>query len=405
MHKTRDRMKGGKTVKAKSSKKRKARGTAPASAHPTSEAYYTTDPIGPEDQGPSPWTDGEEVVLLRAPTSEPPSPERSARSQTAGVGGSFEASDRRESSESQGSGKIQSSVAPEDSGMGPTRRLLFPSPKKDGQLKVLGEVAVNIVRTSASLERSKAAIVEKENSLLDVDADTEMYLLSTPKIGDDEYDMRELFGTPARPSTPPPKARPTPSFKTPTRPTPSHRPITRSVSKSIRRSTVKSPGQALSHIHQTPTKTPRSSAGLRDQGLPVASASKTPNPHAALPIDDNFFGGLSEFDSPFKQSLQQLLSEANDFTAGSDAHGLGDFELPSDTGGLTGHLEGLDFGHFLTTDTVIPSSPPVMGGGGAHVSFEAADLDLSDWGTFHEFGDIQMNEGAVPGEDEGDLSK
>lgn len=401
LQKTRDRMKGGKAGKPRpKSKKSKAQGMA--SAHPTSEAYYTTDPIGPEDQGPSPFTDGEEVVLLRAPTSEPPSRERGVRSQTAGASDSFDASDHRESSESQSNGKGQSPVASEKNGLGPTRRLLFPSPKKDGQLKVLGEVAINIVRTSASLERSKAAIVGKENILVDVDAETEMNLLSTPKISDDENGMGGLFGTPARPSTPPPKARPSPLFKTPTRPTPSHRPITRSVSKSIRRSTVKSPGHTLSQIHQTPTKTPRSSARLRERGIPSASATKISHPHAELPIDDTFFGGLSEFDSPFNQSLHQLLSEANDFTAGSDAHGLGDFELPSDTGGLTGHLEGLDFGHFLTTDTVMPSSPPVMGGTGAHVSFEATELDFSDWGTFQDFGDVQMNEG---GDDGGDLSK
>lgn len=399
MQKTRDRAKGGKS-KLRKSKKRKAQGTA--SAHPTSEAYYATDPIGPEDQGPSPWTDGEEVVLLRAPTSEPPSRERGVRSQISGAGDSFDTSDRRESSESQGSGKIQSPVGPEDNTMGPTRRLLFPSPKKDGQLKVLGEVAVNIVRTSASIERSKAAIIEKENTLLHIDAETEIKLLATPKIGDAEDDMRGLFGTPSRPSTPPPKARPTPSFKTPTRPTPSHRPITRSVSKSIRRSTAKSPGNnTLNYVQQTPTKTPRSSARLREQGLQSASASRTPRPHVDLPIDDNFFGGLPDFDSPFNQSLQQLLSEANDFTAGSDAHGLGDFELPSDTAGLTGHLESLDFGHFLTTDTAMPSSPPAMGRGGAHVSFEGADLDFNDWGSFHDFGDVQMNDGS----DTGDLSK
>ncbi|CAN8095400.1 unnamed protein product [Discula destructiva] len=378
--KTRDRGGRGKT-KARS-KKRK--GQRMASAHPTSEAYYTTDPIGPDDQRPSPATDGEEVILLRAPTSEPPSRERGARSQPVVSGDSFDTSDSHASSTAQGP------VDPQEDGMGHTRRLLFPSPKKDGQVKILGEVAVNIVRTSASIARSKAAIVEKENVGIDVDVEIEMNLLSTPRIGDAKTD---LLGTPARPSTPPPKERPNGVFKTPTRPTPSHRPITRSVSKSIRRSTAKSPGQSLSHIHQTPTKTPRSSARLQNRAQ--LSVSNTQRPHAHFMMEDSFLGGMSvDFDSPFSTSLNQLLSEANDFTAGSDAHGLGDFELPnmhSDTG-LSGHLESLDFGHFLTTDTAMPSSPPVLDRIGTHVSFEASDMDFSDWGTFGDLGDNSMDD-------------
>lgn len=397
--KTRDRGKGApKPVKPRpKSKPKKRKGQSTAPAHPTSEAYFTTDPIGPDDQGPSPGTDGEEVILLRAQTSEPPSRERGARSQAAGLGASFDTSDRRAPSESDSSAAMQSHVAaPEEDAMGQTRRLLFPSPKKDGQVKVLGEVAVNIVRTSGSFERAKAAIVDKENASLKADVELEMSLLSTPKIGgDDDDDLRGLFGTPARPSTPPPKERDAGSFKTPTRPTPSHRPITRSVSRSIRRSTAKSPGKALSHIHQTPIKTPRSSARRRDQGLFSASNAQHSNVHFA--VDENFLAGMSiEFDSPFNATLNQLLSEANDFTAGSDAHGLADFELPvmeSDTG-LTGHLDGLDFGHFLTTDAVMPSSPPLMmGRDGTHMSFEASEMDFSDWGAFGDLGDIPMDGG------------
>lgn len=385
------RVKGGKKTE-KPSRSRKRKGQGRASVHPTSEAYYTTDPIGPDDQGPSPATDGEEVLLLRAPTTEPPSRERGARAQTVGLGDSFDASGHRNSTQPHGSGAAQSPAIPEEDDMGNTRRLLFPSPKKDGQLKVLGEVAVNIVRTSASIERSKNDIVGKENMLMGVEVDVEMNLLSTPKLCDGDDDMKDLFGTPARPSTPPPRERPIGPFKTPTRPTPSHRPITRSVSKSIRRSTAKSPGHTLSHIHQTPTKTPRSSARLRNKGL--SSASKNQHIHTHWAVDDSLLGGMStEFGSPFNSTLNQLLSEANDFTVGSDAHGLGEFELPnmdSDMG-LSGHLEGLDFGHFLTTDAVMPSSPPVTGKNGLHVSFDTSAVDFSDWGAFGE-GDINMDD-------------
>lgn len=363
----------------------------------TSEAYFTTDPIGPDDQGPSPATEGDEVMLLRGPTTEPPSRERGARSQTTGPEASFDCPDRQGSTHSRGSGTAQSPIALEEDDLGKTRRLLFPSPKKDGQPKVLGEVAVNIVRTTSGIGTSK--IAGKENAMMnmDMDVDVEMNLLSTPKISADfAADVAGLFGTPARPSTPTPKERPAAVFKTPTRPTPSHRPITRSVSKSIRtaRSTAKSPGHALHQVQGTPTKTPRSSA--RQRNGDDTPHNRHLHAHFAADVDD---GGLSgcmtaEFGTPFSSTLNQLLSEANDFTAGSSAHGLVEFDLPLDSDtGLSGHLEGLDFGHFLTTDAVMPSSPPILSRhGGAFVS---ADIDFED--AWEAFGDVNMD-AAVEGE-------
>lgn len=352
----------------------------------TSEAYFTTDPIGPDD--PSPAAEGDEVMLLRGGTTEPPSRERGVRSQTTGPETSFDCPDRLGSTHSRGSGTAESPIALEEDDLGKTRRLLFPSPKKDGQPKVLGEVAVNIVRTTSSIGTSK--IAGKENGIMDMDIDVEMNLLSTPKISADAADdMAGLFGTPARPSTPPPKERSAAVFKTPTRPTPSHRPITRSVSKSIRtaRSIVKSPGNALHQVQATPTKTPRSSARLRNgDGI---SQSQQLHAHFA-DFDD---GGLSgcmatDFGTPFSSTLNQLLSEANDFTAGSSAHGLVDFDLPLDSDtGLSGQLEGLDFGHFLTTDAVMPSSPPLLGRPGE--AFSSVDIDFDE--AWEAFGDANMH--------------
>lgn len=89
-----------------------------------------------------------------------------------------------------------------------------------------------------------------------------------------------------------------------------------------------------------------------------------------------------EFCSPFSSTLNQLLSEANDFTAGSSAHGLGELDLPnmgSDLG-LSGHLDSLDFGHFLTTDVVMPSSPPMMGRNGED-PFTDASMNFDSWGS------------------------
>lgn len=361
---------------------RKSRsGQKTAATNLTSEAYFTTDPIGPEDQGPSPPKDGDEVMLLRATTTEPPSRERGLRSQTAGAGDSFD-SDRQGSTHSRGSGSAESPAATEEKDLGKTRRLLFPSPRKDGQPKVLGDVAVNVVRMSPSTARFRNGGADKENGHFDLDM--ELNLLSTPKIGDDD-DIIGLFGTPARPSTPPPKEKSSVPFKTPTRPTPSHRPITRSVSKSIRsvRTTAKSPGRAMLQVQQTPTKTPRSSARLRSGN----SGNQTQHFHAHF--EESITGGPTmEFCSPFSSTLNQLLSEANEFTAGSSAHGLGELELPnmgSDMG-LSGHLESLDFGHFLTTDAVMPSSPSMMGRNGDD-PFTDASMNFDGWGPL---GDIDM---------------
>lgn len=308
----------------------------------------------------------------------------------------------------------QGLTASEEEDLGRTRRLLFPSPKKDGQPKVLGEVAINIVKTSPTFERSKRAALEQENMHLDIEGDWK--LLATPKPGATQVDddMADLFGTPPRPSTPPPKERSNGGhFKTPTRPTPSHRPITRSVSKSIRsaRSVVKSPGHALLALQQTPTKTPRVSSATRRNGQQHdLNSLPTQHLHAHFSLDNSDIGMFSEahslsmttgeYDSPFSSTLNQLLSEAHDFTTGSSAHGLGDLDLASlpnldSDAVLSGHLETLDFGHFLTTDAVMPSSPPLIskdGGRGAHVSFgAAAPTSLDGEGvSWESFGEVMM---------------
>ncbi|KAF3770940.1 hypothetical protein M406DRAFT_349466 [Cryphonectria parasitica EP155] len=373
---------------SKTSRPKKAKGQGATSSNLPSEAYFTTDPVGPDDQGMTPLTEGDEVVLLRGPTTEPPSRERGARSQTAETGGLGGCPDPRGSTHSRASGSAQSPIAVEDDTLGKTKRLLFPSPKKDGQPKVLGEVAVNIVRTSAGLDGgSKNALTGKENSVMAADMDNEMNLLSTPKVGVDDTknknNLADLFSTSSQPSTPQRKERLAGVFKTPTRPTPSHRPITRSVSKSIRtaRSTARSPGNAFPRLQGTPTKTPRSSARLRNGSVHYQ------HPHAHFAADDSMMMH-TDFGTPFSSTINQLLSEANDFTAGSSAHGL--YELPNmgSDNGLAGHFEGLDFGHFLTTDAVMPSSPPVLRRNGEAEIFDSAEMDFTDW---EAFGDVNID--------------
>lgn len=305
--------------------------------------------------------------------------------------------------------------------MGNTRRLLFPSPKKDGQPKVLGEVGINVVKTSHGTESTKSLGSGKEN--VGVGANVGANILGTPKVGarsgPGDEDMADLFGTPPCPSTPLPKERNAGPFKTPTRPTPSHRPITRSVSKSIRsaRSIAKSPGHALL-MQQTPTKTPRSASTRRYNNMNTNSNTNTNSHpqhhhlHAHFAIDDGMLAGMTEFGSPFSSTLNQLLSEANDFTTGSSAHGLGDLDIASlpnldSDAALSGHLEALDFGHFLTTDAVMASSPPVVhnrsGGGAHHVSFGSTSMSFDGGGgvnIWESFGEVSM---AEVGDGDGDV--
>ena len=248
------------------------------------------------------------------------------------------------STHSRGSGTADSPIAVEDD-LGAIRRLLFPSPRKDGVPKVLGELQVNVVHTGPNLPIQKPTGTGKEENM----APGGGAILRPPPEGDD-LDL-ELFGTPPRPSTPPPHSGNSGPFKTPTRPTPSHRPITRSISRSIRtvKSVHRSPSQAFMQLQRTPSKTPRSGANV----LNLSSGKRNAHLHA-------------HFDSPLTTTLNQLLSEANGFTAGSPSHGLGDLDLsslPNLDSDDVHHLSnsgGMDFGNFLSTDMVMPSSPPML---------------------------------------------
>ncbi|KAK4137584.1 hypothetical protein BT67DRAFT_447360 [Trichocladium antarcticum] len=388
--------------KGNNSRSKKARTKSDAKGNPTSEAYLTTDPIGPPDHD-SPDDMGANGILQSREQSTVEDKlllnlQSSPKQRLPG------------STHSRGSGTADSPIAVEDD-LGRTRRLLFPSPRKDGVPKVLGELAVNSVQKPANGHETKSATAGKENT-----DRSERRGTPVPDAHDDLE--QELFGTPPRrPSTPPPKAGPGP-FKTPTRPTPSHRPITRSISRSIRsiRALPKSPGNLFPfHLGQrTPSKTPDSSVlgsgglgfGLNLTVPPSSAASRRRTSprhahhhhqqqqqqqqqqlHAHFAVDDDHPVVHLQFDSPFTATLNQLLSEANDFTAGSPAHGLGALELSMDAGHhhLQQHQQqhqqqqdeqdqhGMDFGNFLGGDLgmgLMPSSPPMLRGGrGGGVEF------------------------------------
>lgn len=354
----------------------------------TSEAYFPTDPLGPPDVPDSPKA----TTGYDGATNPPANNENQAAQEYQSELLNLRSSPKHRgpgSTHSRGSGTADSPIALDDD-LGTTRRLLFPSPRKDGVPKVLGELKTNGTQPTATAQERKSAAEGKENS----------YAIpgrpGTPvPVEKDDLDQ-ELFGTPPnRPSTPPAKSMSSGVFKTPTRPTPSHRPITRSISRSIRsvRTVPKSPGAqgGFGHLLRTPSKTPRSSAAAAAAAAGQAlSTSKRRSPrnngllHAHFALED-------VFDSPFTATINQLLSEANDFTAGSPSHGLLDLELSNlptqslDNGG--GGPSALDFGHFLnSTDLPMPSSPPMAKHHGMDFGLGPSFHNTDIWGQF-ESGD------------------
>lgn len=323
----------------------------------TSEAYFPTDAYLPTDAyepvAPSSPKMGEVVPMDSNSLLRPESTENQEPDGFLGNVG-LDVISQPGSTHSLGSGTAQSPIDIDfDEIAGSTRRLLFPSPRKNGIPKVLCDVDVNVVQTAECRPREHLK-GDQENTAVSESHD------GVSKLDD----LEALFNSPLkeRPSTPPPDATPTLAepFKTPTRPTPSHRPITRSVSRSLRSArSMLSPNQHA--LEQTPTKTPRSM--LR---IPSSSARRrSPRVHQ---------GSFDIFDSPISRSIVQLLSEGN-------ALGSGDNEIDlSSLPGLGGHNEDLiDFGNLLSTDDIMPSSPPKNGSMGLTFDYDGAANNIADW--------------------------
>ncbi|KHO01478.1 GATA transcription factor (Ams2) [Metarhizium album ARSEF 1941] len=293
-------------------------------ANPTSEAYLPTDAFGP--------------VEPSSPKQPHPDLPNGRSVRDVGVREESASLDMQESqsnpgsTHSGGSGTAKSPVDVEfDQAVGSTKRLLFPSPRKDGAPKSLEEINVNIVQTSDEC-LSKGSGTGKENT-----ASTR-----PDEESNDDDDVQAVSKKPAavaRPSTPTPSSKagtPKEPLKTPSRPTPSHRPITRSISRSIRTiRSIASPGQAL--VQGTPTRTSR----LPESGLP----RRSPRNHQ---------GGFEVFDTPISRTISQMFSEGNGF--GADDLDLSSLPALDDNAGSM-----LDFGNLLSTDAVMPSSPPKDG--------------------------------------------
>ncbi|RTE71052.1 hypothetical protein BHE90_014543 [Fusarium euwallaceae] len=359
-----------------SSKAKKARTKSISYPNPTSEAYPTTDPVGPVEPS-SPKQSGSLVPtkeqrgdMLMDNTLALPSfdglPNHDGNRSNPGS---------THSRSSRGLGTAESPIEMDiDDDLGNTRRLLFSSPQKDSTMKTLGEIDANVVKL-AEYRQDKELSVEKENVAAEArdERQNEQDALealfhsparpSTPSPKSkaktrserqSEQDALEaLFHSPARPSTPPPKSKAeaqTTPFKTPTRPTPNHRPITRSVSRSIRsvRGMMSPSQQAL--LQKTPTKTPRSAGLRRSPRLNVENL----------------------FDTPTCRTITQLLSEPNldlDNTQ-FDFSSLPNMEITQNT--------IVEFGNFLSTDGIMPSSPPRDGA--LSFGYSGSDDVFAEWG-------------------------
>jgi hypothetical protein len=252
--------------------------------------------------------------------------------------------------------------------LGSTRRLLFPSPRKDGSPKVLGEITTNIVTIATTFHSPKEQMVEAQNKenfppVFEAgDADAELLRLFEEEMAKGEI---------ARPSTPTGKSSATNPFKTPTRQTPNHRPVTRSVSRSIRSArSAKSPGQLLMFA-KTPSRTPGS--------------RRSPRNHNSV------------FESPFTATLNQLMSEANNHTSPTRTGMELDFGSLPELPNINGQNPNMDINFSLedlfSTDVPMPSSPPRM----FHLYEDQSAINNINWEEFGKFDsrDLEKNDDEV----------
>ena len=263
-------------------------------------------------------------------------------------------------------GTVQSPIDPEEEeDLGSTRRLLFPSPRKDGSPKTLGGVITNIMTIATDFRSPKGAAMnlpDKENC--------------PPPVNEEECDaelLRLFEDEMARPSTPKGKSPSQNPFKTPTRPTPSHRPITRSVSRSIQ--SAKSPGQLLL-FRKTPSKTPSSAARRR-----------SPRNHK------------HHFESPFTATLNQIMSDANENHSPSRGMQFDFSNLPDLPGLDNAAHANYTLEDFFSTDMALPSSSPRLN---FHLYEDSLTMSKVNWSDFDA---VMLDSSAGDGENDGAVIK
>lgn len=211
-----------------------------------------------------------------------------------------------------------------------TRRLLFPSPRKDGVAKVLG-VVVNAVQSPTDFQSpTKRGGRGKENG-----APPQPVPVDKEAMEDELSRLLaiELTGavSDARPSTPE-SGRTTNAnpFKTPTRKTPNHRPITRSVTRSATKS-IKAMQRLMSSPHRSPSTLRRSPRHRNVADSPFTAAMNSLMPDMRSP-SRNLDLGIDFSNLPDLQSDAMLFSAAT--------------------------FDPRNNGDFFSTDMPMPSSPP-----------------------------------------------
>lgn len=326
----------GKTRKRKASelgsKPKRSRSKSTTQAAPTSEAIIPpTDGLAPTEA--ASHEDEDSAIIM-----EPENTTKATPLDIVNDENTQAAEEQRPgSTHSSGSGSAKSPIEVElDSAMGTTKRLLFPSPRKDNSPKALSDLDVNIVQTSDFRRQENNTPTATEKGTLAPTGE------KADKAGND---LEDLFrSSPPRPCTPPSANKagpPTTPFKTPTRASPSHRPITRSVSRSLRSkgSILDSPSAAFK---RTPSRTP--SRTPRDEYALPGSTLRRPSPRHQILVD------IDErlFDTPMSRAMNQMLSEPN--------FGIEDDEMDLVPSGSA----NWDTFNIFSTDGPLPSSPPRM---------------------------------------------
>ncbi|KAI0413676.1 hypothetical protein F5X98DRAFT_279580 [Xylaria grammica] len=350
------------------SRSRKGRAKSDGQMNLTSEACLPTDPVGPSDAPQSPKDSA--TTTLNVDQAENVSEKGSGRNRNRT---SAEPKDQgsTHSRASRASGTAMSPIDL-DGELGATRRLLFPSPRKNGEQKILGEVAVNIVQTGPRVvEITDGEITEKKTS---------RPRGQTPEPP--HHDFTDLFGPTPRPSTPPPGGPNSGPFKTPTRPTPSHRPVTRSVSRSMRSTrSFASPSQGL--LERTPTRTPSRTPRKTPKSILLSSGMRRRSPRHLLPSEALEGNGLG---TPLTQSISEMFSNTDDLSMAGLSRGYEiDFSSLPHIDNIDQHSElpHFDFSTLLATDALMPSSPPALRNGDLLAFGGSLEFELDSHMDFH----------------------
>lgn len=362
----------------------------------TSEAYFPSDAVGPSDNVASfegfhepqhstaaPVTVNHQEKLPQMQRASSVAPSRRTASGMTSHHASSALKRAIQSSPARWLGTRHSPIELEED-LGTTRRILFPSPRKNELSAVLGEVVTNIIQQPMSLHSP-----HRPGKDISVKTSDKENCPPTPLFDDGDDELRKLFEDelvrPSRPTTPVQKRSDVTLFKTPTRRTPSHRPITRSISKSAR-------------------------STERREMLPQRTPSKTPST-VALRRSPRHNRNVTE--SPFTATLNRLLSEANEqhhtanespsrhLDLGLDFSGLPDLGNSDSNGlnsdALTFHLPGFDpHTDFFSTDIPMPSSPPRFNLYEDPMTMQVLNnIDNTTWSDFPLDSTLQMGQGLV----------